>query len=686
MTLSTGDRIGQYEIVEQIGSGGMATVYKAYHARLDRHVAIKIMHQTFMQDADFHARFEREARIVANLDHPHIVSVYDYDDHEGQPYLVMKFIEGETLKSMLRAGAIPLDKIQSMLTKLASALTHAHTLGILHRDIKPSNIMIDPREEPYLTDFGLARIVQMGESTMSADMMLGTPQYISPEQAQGLPDLTPATDVYSLGIILYELVTGQVPFIGENTYAIVHKQIYAAPPPPAEVNPEIPPEVEAVLLRALAKSPDQRFETPTVMLEAFKDAVTRSNLHALDDSRISQAQSRIYDISQRTPRGGDYVGIPSPVDPSNASQMLSSGQEAIHGITKEVTTRFKEAFEDIFNELRINPTFQRIAERLEDSGVSVNLFRETESPTTDSAKIRLNGAIARDWNMSEESVRQRMQRRIRRRQVFMFHVIFYLLVIAGLASATPDIQNSIRDALTQPEVVEQVGGTFLASLAEIPIALIVALWWGGGLVAHGVHTFYNSGSRLIQRRTATEETLIARYGMDWQNTLSQGEYRRVRKKVYQRYKHRSKLISQLVGSLFFVIAVSVIWTQLSPVLEQWALSDPDFPQELKDIHTLPVIPIVFLLSVISIGVTALGALIRSVTGEDALERAIDREMARERERSTAQAEAMSPSKFKNTELIEDDESATRPPDIRLNADGELTDSFAQEWNQPDKGV
>lgn len=724
MTLSTGDKIGQYEIVEQIGSGGMATVYKAYHARLDRHVAIKIMHQTFMQDADFHARFEREARIVANLDHHYIVAVYDFDDHEGQPYLVMKFIEGETLKSLLRAGAIPLDKIQSMLTKLASALTHAHSLGILHRDIKPSNVMIDPQGEPYLTDFGLARIVQMGESTMSADMMLGTPQYISPEQAQGLPDLTPATDVYSLGIILYELVTGQVPFIGENTYAIVHKQIYAAPPSPSDVNPEIPPKVEAVLLKALAKNPSQRYDTPTAMMNAFEKAVTESNLHNLDESRISQAQSRIKDLSQHTPRGGEYVGIPAPASVVKPSDSVARAQSGFQTVVDEVATRFKEAFADIIRQLRNNPTFQRFVERLEDSGVVINLpgmvvavtpdadSREEvddhlyDNPTyrrimerypvpdahSDSSdqlvdersRVRQNiGAIDHDWDMSEARVRERMQRRIRRRQGFMLHVVFYLLAIAGLSSATPDIQNAIREALTEPNVVEEVGGTFLARLADLPFALIVALWWGSGLVAHGLHTFYNSGKRLMERRTTTEQTLITRYGNNWKDTLTHREYRRVRKKIYSRYKRRVRLIAQVIGSIFFVIVISIIWTELSPILEQWALADPDFPEDLRNIHELPVVPIVLLLSAISLGVTGIGSLINSVTGEDAVERAIDREMARERERSTAQAEVMARRKFKNEMLVEDE---TNPADIRLNADGELTDSFAQEWNQQDKGV
>lgn len=270
MTLFSGEQIGQYTIEGQVGAGGMATVYKAYHARLDRNVAIKVMHPTFLSDPNFHSRFDREAKIIARLDHPNIVSIYDFDEHEGQPYLVMKFIEGRTLKELIQTkDAISIKDQKRIMRTLADALTHAHHMGILHRDIKPSNIIIDGRGEPYLMDFGLARIAQGGESTMSASMMLGTPQYISPEQAQGNIDLTPRTDIYSLGIILYELVVGRVPFSGDSAYAIVHDHIYSPLPLPSDINPSISRQVEAVLLKALAKNPDERYATPTAMIDDY---------------------------------------------------------------------------------------------------------------------------------------------------------------------------------------------------------------------------------------------------------------------------------------------------------------------------------------------------------------------------------------------------------------------------------
>lgn len=273
MAFELGAQVGAYQITEKIGSGGMATVFKARQPRLERDVAIKVMHQNISQDTNFLARFEREARIVASLDHPNIVPIYDYDEHQGQPYLVMKYVKGYTLKDILRAEPIETGDILRVLTAVGSALDFAHKRGVLHRDIKPSNIIIDERGDAYLMDFGLARIAQSGESTMSADVMLGTPHYISPEQAQGNKDLDARTDVYSLGIVLYEMLTGRVPFVGDTSYAIIHAQITETPLPPRKINPTITPAVEAVVLRALAKSRDDRYSSPIELVNAFRDAL-----------------------------------------------------------------------------------------------------------------------------------------------------------------------------------------------------------------------------------------------------------------------------------------------------------------------------------------------------------------------------------------------------------------------------
>jgi serine/threonine protein kinase len=300
MTSLIGQTLGQYQIIAQLGHGGMATVYKAYHPRLDRYVAVKVVHPMFTQDESFLARFEREAQIAARLDHPHIVPIYDFAEYQGQPYLVMKFIEGTTLKSVLADRALPLADILKLMPPIADALDYAHRQGVLHRDIKPSNIIIDTAGVPYLTDFGLARMVKSGESSLSHDLLLGTPHYISPEQAQGRADITARADQYSLGVVLYELITGQVPFSADTPLAVVHSHIHTPPPPPSAINPAIPPAVDAVLMRALAKDPEARFESASAMVSAFSAAV-RECRYKHDQRRARGDARRDARLSWRRP-------------------------------------------------------------------------------------------------------------------------------------------------------------------------------------------------------------------------------------------------------------------------------------------------------------------------------------------------------------------------------------------------
>ena len=273
MSFEKGANVGPYRIIEQLGQGGMATVYKAYHPALDRYVAIKVLHQAFKEDPNFLARFQREARVVAKIDHPNIVPVYDFSEHEEQPYLVMKFVEGETLKARLQRAPLSREEALSIIDATGSALDYAHRLGILHRDIKPSNVLIAEDGDVYLADFGLARIAQRGTSTLSSDVMLGTPQYISPEQARGESDLDNGTDIYSFGVVLYEMVVGRVPFNADTPFSIIHDHIYTPLPLPHSLNPKVPEGVERVLLKALAKDRNDRFETVGALVQAFKDAV-----------------------------------------------------------------------------------------------------------------------------------------------------------------------------------------------------------------------------------------------------------------------------------------------------------------------------------------------------------------------------------------------------------------------------
>lgn len=313
MAWREGEQVGPYTLESQLGQGGMATVYKAYHAQLDRYVAIKVMHQNFLDDATFVARFRREAQLVARLEHPHIVPVYDFDEYDGQPYLVMKYVQGQTLKHKLIMKPLTLDEILHVMTAVGGALTYAHERDVLHRDIKPSNVVIDKANVVYLADFGLARLASSGESTMSADVLLGTPHYISPEQARGEKNLDGRTDIYSLGVVLYELLVGHVPYTGDTPYSIIHDHIYTPLPEPTRINPEIPLAVEAVLYRALEKNRDDRYSTADDLVADLRSAIAESNLTELSPDRasmgaVSWAQAR----EAAVPNLQTPVGIPTP--------------------------------------------------------------------------------------------------------------------------------------------------------------------------------------------------------------------------------------------------------------------------------------------------------------------------------------------------------------------------------------
>jgi serine/threonine protein kinase len=272
----TGKMLGKYRLVEQLGRGGMAQVYKAYQPELDRYVALKILHPHLTGDEDFAARFQREARAVASLHHPHVVQVYDFDTADGLAFLVMEYLEGITLKARLRAldrreELIPLEEVANLFDALTSALDHAHQQGMVHRDLKPANILITPDGRPVLTDFGIAQIVDATTITESGGT-LGTPAYMSPEQGRGERG-DARSDIYALGVLLYQLTTGRVPFEADTPYAVILKHITAPLPPPRSIRLDLPEAVERVILKALAKDLDDRYQTASEMGRALRAAI-----------------------------------------------------------------------------------------------------------------------------------------------------------------------------------------------------------------------------------------------------------------------------------------------------------------------------------------------------------------------------------------------------------------------------
>ncbi len=267
-----GEMIGAYQVVEQIGRGGMATVFKAYQPSMDRYVAIKILPSHFTEDESFVGRFTQEARTLARLEHPHILPVHDYGEQEGTTYLVMRYIKAGTLKDVItRRGPMEPREAVRVLSEVSSALDYAHSQDVIHRDIKPSNILIDERGNTFLTDFGIAKLVADTAQFTASGAIIGTPAYMSPEQGMGQP-VDYRCDLYSLGVVLYELLTGRVPFEAETPLAVLLKHVNAPLPLPRQIRPELPEAVERVILKAMAKAPGDRFQSAQQMVNALATA------------------------------------------------------------------------------------------------------------------------------------------------------------------------------------------------------------------------------------------------------------------------------------------------------------------------------------------------------------------------------------------------------------------------------
>ncbi|MCB0207841.1 MAG: protein kinase [Anaerolineae bacterium] len=265
-----GQTLGQYTVIEQIGEGGMATVFKAYQPSLERDIALKVLPPSFAKKGDFSERFSREAKAIANLHHPNILPVYDSGQHKGYSYIAMRYIkDAVTLADRMKQPLKP-NRIVDLITQIAAALDHAHQAGIIHRDIKPSNILMDG-DWPLLSDFGLAKMVENAVDLTGTGVGMGTPSYMSPEQGMG-KKVDHRTDIYALGIILFEMLTKQIPHKAETPIATVMKRINDPLPLPRSINPDIPEAVERVILKALAVDPTLRFNSAGEMAQTLKAA------------------------------------------------------------------------------------------------------------------------------------------------------------------------------------------------------------------------------------------------------------------------------------------------------------------------------------------------------------------------------------------------------------------------------
>ena len=281
----SGQTLGRYHLIEKLGEGGMAVVYKAFDTRLERDVAIKIIRTDQFAPAVLDRilkRFEREAKAMARLSHPNIVKVLDFGDHEGSPYLVMEYLPGGTLKQQL-GKPIPFTEAAALLQPIAEALEYAHSEKILHRDVKPSNILVTRNGRLMLTDFGIAKLLdaEEGQTLTGTGVGVGTPEYMSPEQGLGR-EVDARTDVYSLGVVFYELVTGSKPYQADTPMAVVLKQVNDPLPRPGELVKDIPDKVEQAIFKALGKKPEDRYQTMQefeTALEQLEASLTASQEH-----------------------------------------------------------------------------------------------------------------------------------------------------------------------------------------------------------------------------------------------------------------------------------------------------------------------------------------------------------------------------------------------------------------------
>lgn len=268
------NKVGRYEIKGELGRGGMATVYRGYDPIFEREVAVKIMPREFLKDASFRARFEREAKTIALLEHPAILPVYDFGEEDNQPYFIMRLMAGGTLSERLKYGALSLDEIVRVMNRLAPALDLAHSKGIVHRDLKPANILFDIEGNPYIADFGIAKMLQQA-SSITGSGLIGTPSYMSPEQARGETDIDSRSDIYALGVILYEMLSGQQPFQADTPIAVVMKHLSEPVPRIMDTNPQLPASCQQILNTVMAKEREERFANAMQIAQSL-EAISRN--------------------------------------------------------------------------------------------------------------------------------------------------------------------------------------------------------------------------------------------------------------------------------------------------------------------------------------------------------------------------------------------------------------------------
>ncbi len=309
MSFASGETFGSYRIIEPLGRGGMASVYRAYEAALDRDVALKVLPGEFLHDETFAERFRREARVVARLEHPNIIPIHAFGIEAGIPWMAMRLISGGALSGLLRAGRLPHDRIITILRGAADALDYAHGKGVVHRDVKPQNILLDEAERVYLADFGIAKMVEGSGALTQTGMITGTPQYMAPEQATGQP-VDQRVDTYALGVVAYEMLTGRVPFAADTPVAVLMKHV--TEPIPIPPRSTVPDPLVRALLKAMAKKPEERWPTAGAFVRALEQGLAEVPTASLPAAATATVPAALRPPPTMPPPGPATRRTPAP--------------------------------------------------------------------------------------------------------------------------------------------------------------------------------------------------------------------------------------------------------------------------------------------------------------------------------------------------------------------------------------
>ncbi|MDX1687398.1 MAG: protein kinase [Candidatus Promineifilaceae bacterium] len=335
--------IGRYRILAEIGAGGMGTVYRALDSEIEREVALKWLPGHFSRDNTFVERFKREARVIGRLEHPHIVPIYDVGEHEGRPFIVMRLLKGGTLRERIRRTDFDIDTLLTTLQQVADALEVAHGRGIIHRDIKPSNILFDERGAAFLSDFGIAKVLDAA-TQLTGSGVIGTPSYMSPEQFKG-GNIGGRSDQYSLAVVAFEALAGRLPFEGETTAQVMFKHLTEVPPELHTVASHVPPSLSPVLKRALSKEPEDRYESVQTFVRALRQAA------AGDPTLLGESLTMVEPVTPATPPAG---AGPAAHAPATTAKMDHHYQEGLEAMNRGDWQRAVNAFDEV---LAIDPTY-----------------------------------------------------------------------------------------------------------------------------------------------------------------------------------------------------------------------------------------------------------------------------------------------------------------------------------------